>query len=253
MKLLGLIGFPLTHSRSPQLFQQFFQNESLQNWDYRLFPLEDIIKLPELLQAESGLCGLNVTVPYKTMVLPFLNELSPEAAQICAVNTITIQNIEGKKWLKGYNTDVAGFLALIGDIALPQDSEALILGTGGSSKAVAFALTQIGIPYTLVSRIPIETQLGYRNLDKDSIEKHKLIINTTPIGMWPNTAVYPEIPYEFIGPSHICIDLIYNPEMTLFLSLAQEKGALVKNGSKMLAKQAEKAWELFKLATTNPV
>lgn len=235
---LGLIGYPLTHSFSPSHFAEKFKTLNIQNSEYLAYSIDEIGKINEIF--ESGVTGLNVTIPYKEQVIPFLDELSEEATEIGAVNTIKIEN--GRK--VGYNTDVYGFqaslLELIGDTKIEK---ALILGSGGASKAVKFVLNKLGIEYKIISRK--QMYLTYDKLDAKIIQEHKLIVNTTPLGMYPNVDNCPLIPYDGITKQHFLYDLVYNPEKTLFLMKGESAGCSIKNGNDMLVLQAEKSWEIW--------
>lgn len=246
MPLLGLIGNPLSHSRSPELFSEIFLREGLTDWNYQLFPLQNIYELQELLLNNKNLRGLNVTIPFKTAVLPLLNQISSEASAIGAVNTISIRRSGDELQLKGYNTDVFGFEELLIHAGALNVKNALILGSGGAAKAVGYVLKKYTIPHSTVSRNPIKNQIHYNNVNASIIETHDLIINTTPLGMHPNTESFPPIPFQYISSSHIVIDLVYNPESTLFMEKATNYGAKAFNGMIMLHKQAEKAWNIFK-------
>lgn len=243
--LFGIIGFPLAHSFSPAYFKKKFAEH---NTDavYEPFLLNTIEELPALLQANPTLQGLNVTIPYKEAVLPYLDELDSTAAEIGAVNCIAFKN--GKK--KGYNTDCIGFEQSLVPFLQPQHTHALILGTGGSSKAVAYALKLLGITYRLVSRAKQTDYLVYEELTPEIIDQHKLIINTTALGMYPNVESAPALSYDAIGAQHLLYDLIYNPEETLFLSRGKEQGAAIKNGFEMLQLQADASWDIWS-ATRN--
>ena len=248
MKLLGLIGYPLSHSFSKKYFTQKFENEGLtHDWEYELFPIESIEQLPDLLRGHPNLVGLNATIPYKEDVIYWLDELDETAEVIGAVNCIQI--IDGK--LKGYNTDYYGFQKSLLDLLhnpSPKenlDIKALILGTGGSAKAVGYALKKLEIPYLSVSRHISEHGLTYQDLDEAVMASHQLIVNCTPLGMSPNTDGCPPIPYEYIDYQHFMYDLIYNPEETTFMKKGKERGAKVKSGLDMLYFQAEKGWEIW--------
>ena len=234
----GLIGFPLTHSFSARYFTDKFNREYITDCLYENYPIESIEELPSLIKQEN-LSGINVTIPYKESVIEYLDAIDSAAEAIGAVNCIKIS--DGK--LTGYNTDVYGFSEslkkFIGDTKL----KALILGTGGSSKAVAFALGQMNIPYQFVSRRKKAEWLSYQELTAYIIREHQLIINTTPIGMFPQSEARPEISYEHLTTDHYLFDLIYNPEETQFLSQGKQHGTHTKNGLEMLYIQAEKAWE----------
>jgi shikimate dehydrogenase len=245
-RLFGLIGYPLSHSFSKRYFTAKFEREGIEGCAYELFPLEEIGALPGLLERYPHLRGLNVTIPYKEQVIPYLDELDAGATAIGAVNTI--KRAEGR--LFGYNTDVHGFdQSLRGFLqetgAKPGQLQALVLGTGGSSKAVAFALRQLGIGFRFVSRSPGPGELSYQDLDAALIRQHGLIINTTPLGMSPQVESCPPLPYSALGPGHLLFDLVYNPALTTFLARGQAQGAAVKNGLEMLEMQAERAWEIW--------
>lgn len=245
MKCLALIGYPLSHSFSKGYFTEKFQQLGIADqWQYDNFSIETIEKLLDILRGYSNLVGLNVTIPYKEAVLPFLHEIDPQAAAIGAVNCIKITN--GK--LKGYNTDAIGFekslLGLIGERPT-YDFKALILGTGGAAKAVGFSLKKLGIPYVFVSRKAKEDVLSYENLDAELLKTHRLIINTTPLGMSPHTEGCPPIPYQLIDNQFFMYDLIYNPKETTFLRRGREQGAAIKAGLDMLYLQAEAGWAIW--------
>lgn len=243
MKKLGLIGYPLSHSFSKRYFQEKFLKQGIQGYEYELYSLESISLFPELLNKETHLVGLNVTIPYKQSILPYLDELSQAAQQIGAVNTILIKN--GKKI--GYNTDYIGFqeslISFVGDQL--SKIQALVLGTGGASKAVQEALKSLQIPFLLVSREASDLAICYQNLQAKHLQEHLLIINTTPLGMYPDTEKFPDIPYEAISKEHFLYDLVYNPAETIFLKKGKEKSAKTKNGLEMLYLQAEAAWKIW--------
>ncbi len=236
----GIIGYPLTHSFSPDYFSEKFSRERI-HARYRKFELESVHDFPALLQSYPDLKGLNVTLPHKTDVIPYLDLLDEDAAAIGAVNCIDIK--QGK--LKGYNTDVTGFEKSLIPLLRPQHSKALILGTGGGALAVAYVLRRLGIPYRFVSRNQKGNVITYAGLEKELIGTHTLIVNTTPAGMYPHTGACPSIPYEFLTPVHLLYDLIYNPAETKFLSQGKEQGAAAKNGLEMLCLQAEASWEIW--------
>ena len=236
----GLIGYPLEHSFSPAYFKMKFMSQHI-DAVYELFPLETISGFTGLLESHPGLEGLNVTTPYKEAVMPSLHQLDEVAREIGAVNCIAIKN--GKT--KGYNTDAMGFEKSLNPLLKPQHNHALILGTGGSSKAVAYALTQLGIPFQKVSREKSEGTLTYSELSADIISHHKLIVNTTPSGMYPNVDAVPPFPFDHVSSHHLLFDLIYNPEETKFLVMGRERGAVTKNGFEMLQLQAEASWGIW--------
>lgn len=235
----GLIGFPLSHSFSPKWFSEKFAAEGI-DATYKAFPLENIESINDLL-ANYPLKGLNVTIPYKTGVIDFLDELSPEVGTIGAVNCIDIRN--GKR--KGYNTDIIGFEQSLTPLLQPHHAKALVLGTGGAAKAVNYVLDKLGIERQSVSRNKTETTLTYQDLTEEIISSHTLIINTTPLGMPPNEDDAPPIPYNHITEKHLLYDLIYNPEETKFLQLGKQQRATTKNGHEMLILQAEASWNIW--------
>jgi shikimate dehydrogenase len=237
----GLIGYPLTHSFSAGYFSKKFAAENSSDV-YRNFPIEDIGLFPQLLAATKDLQGLNVTIPYKQKVIPFLDHLSDEARAIGAVNCIHI--VDGKT--KGYNTDVTGFRESLQPLLRPHHKQALILGTGGASLAVAYALQQLHIPFQKVSRTPAANECSYEALDEAVIATHTLIINTTPLGMFPATDSFPPIPYHLLTARHLLYDLVYNPEETLFLTFGKQHGATIKNGLEMLHLQADAALAIWR-------
>ena len=243
MKKFGLIGYPLSHSFSVGYFAEKFTRENIRDCEYLNFPIDSITEFSGLIRSNSELCGLNVTIPYKEQVIPFLDEIETTAKRIGAVNTIKFILSRDKKILKGFNTDIYGFSEALREIMSKKVENALILGTGGASKAVAFSLDEMGIKYSFVSRKT--GHLAYSNLDKSIIDQHKLIINTTPLGTYPDIDVFPDIPYRFLTSSHILFDLIYNPAETVFLRKGREQGARIVNGLRMLHLQAEKSWEIW--------
>jgi shikimate dehydrogenase len=241
MRLFGLIGFPLSHSFSKKYFTEKFEKEGLKDCSYENFAIPSIDELKKIL-ATPGLEGLNVTIPYKEKVIPFLFQASPVVKKIKACNCIRIKN--GR--LFGYNTDIAGFEKSLKKNWNPfLHSHALILGTGGSAKAVRYVLDKYDIKFKQVSRKPSADSYSYEQLTKNIISKYKLIINTTPLGMYPNVVEAPPIPYEFLTNEHFLFDLIYNPAKTLFLKKGEEQGAFIQNGYDMLVEQAEVNWKLW--------
>jgi shikimate dehydrogenase len=243
-KKFGLIGSTLSHSFSKSYFDEKFFREGLRDYHYDLYPLQNVDELKKLLQENPELTGLNVTIPYKEQVLKFLNDIDPTAKKIGAVNVIKIQN--GK--LTGFNTDSDAFYETI-EKWFPNipNAKALILGTGGSSKAVQQALKKLDIHFEIVSRDSKQGQHTYESLEKNGkpLEEANLIINTTPLGMAPNTNQFPPINYELISSHHYVYDLIYNPARTMFIQKAEMRGATIKNGLEMLHIQAEKAWAIW--------
>lgn len=243
-KVFGLIGAAVSHSFSKSYFDEKFFREGLRDYHYELFPLTNIKEIEKLLKDTKGLSGLNVTIPYKEQVIKYLDEVDGFAKKIGAVNVIKIK--DGK--LKGFNTDSDAFFETV-EKWLPKDKnlKALILGTGGSSKAVQEALKKLNVGYKLVSREKKKGDLTYEDLEKNPsiIEESLLIINTTPLGMSPNTETMPPIDFEQISPNHYVYDLIYNPARTMFLQKAEMCNAKIKNGLEMLHIQAEKSWMIW--------
>jgi shikimate dehydrogenase len=241
-KRFGLLGRNISYSFSKGYFTEKFNKEHFEGCTYENFDIQEINDFTELVKINPDLNGLNVTIPYKEAVIPFLDKLSKNAAQIGAVNTIKFTK-KGK--LKGYNTDYYGFKKSLQPLLEPHHKKALILGTGGASKGVAFALDQLDITYTFVSREAKENCIDYSLINATTFDNYQIIINCTPVGTSPNIDAFPLIPYEFFTEKHIAYDLIYNPAETTFLSKAKEKGAQIKNGLDMLIFQAEKAWKIW--------
>jgi shikimate dehydrogenase len=244
MRKFGLIGYPLGHSFSGKYFTEKFHRTAIDDCTYSNFEISSIAELPEILE-DPELVGLNVTIPYKESVIPFLHEKHPVVKEIAACNCIKI--VKGQ--LTGYNTDVIGFESSLIEKLTVKDARALILGTGGSSKAVAWVLNKKGIKFLFVSRNKSDgaRRITYDELNQDILDAHTLIINTTPLGMEPKTGDCPPIPYQWVGSDHYLFDLIYNPVKTLFLEKGEEAGARIKNGSDMLAIQAEASWNIWNL------
>ncbi|MFV5697508.1 shikimate dehydrogenase family protein [Flavobacterium sp. ZT3R17] len=241
-KRFGLLGRNINYSFSKGYFTDKFNNENFTGCTYENFDIPEISSFPEIIKNTSDLKGLNVTIPYKEAVIPFLDKLSKNATQIGAVNTIKITK-KGK--LKGYNTDYYGFKKSLEPLLQPHHKKALILGTGGASKGVAFALDELGILYTFVSREAKEDTIDYDRINATTFDNYQIIINSTPVGTSPNVDAFPLIPYEFFTDKHIAYDLIYNPAETQFLKRAAAQGAQIKNGLDMLIFQAEKAWKIW--------
>lgn len=237
----GLIGRNISYSFSKGYFTKKFQDANLSGYSYENFDLHRIEEFTKLLQTTKNLKGINVTIPYKEEIIPFLTELDKTADKIGAVNTLKFT----KNGLIGYNTDSYGFEKSLVPLLKKQHKKALILGTGGASKAVAHVLGELGISYLFVSRNPKENQISYQDLSQNILETYSLIINCSPLGTYPNIEAKPEIPYQHITPSHLLYDLIYNPEKTAFLMEGEKRGASIYNGLAMLQLQAEKAWEIW--------
>lgn len=241
-KRFGLVGRNISYSFSKGYFTDKFNNENFAGCTYENFDIPEISAFTEVIKNTSDLKGLNVTIPYKETVIPFLGKLSKKATLIGAVNTIKITK-KGK--LKGYNTDYYGFKKSLKPLLQPHHKKALILGTGGASKGVAFALDELDITYTFVSREAKENGIDYDRINATTFDNYQIIINATPVGTSPNTDAFPLIPYEFFTENHIAYDLIYNPAETQFLKKAKQQGAQIKNGLDMLIFQAEKAWKIW--------
>ena len=246
MKTYGLVGYPLGHSFSQDYFTKKFTAENI-DAQYLNFQIEDIELFPEKVLTVDGLSGLNVTIPYKQKVMAYLDEIDETAQKVGAVNVVKIIRNGSNVRLRGCNSDVVGFENSLKPLLKPCHTNAYILGTGGASKAVRYVLEKLGIDYQFVSRTADAANniLSYQQLTNELIENHKLIVNCTPLGMSPKTDACPAIPYEAIGPDHLCFDLIYNPEVTLFLQKARQQGATIKNGLDMLIGQANRAWEIW--------
>lgn len=240
MRTFGLLGRNIDYSFSRKYFSKKFENENI-DARYQNFDIESIKIFPEILH-KNVISGLNVTIPYKVEVIPFLDHLDPHAAKIQAVNTVKFEK-DGS--LCGYNTDYWGFLEALKPHLEPHHEKALILGTGGASKAVAYALKLLEIDFTFVSRNPQDGQFSYEMLNRDIIESYNLILNSTPLGTFPEVDRHPAIPFENIGKKHLIFDLIYNPSETKLMQLAAQKGAVTVNGLRMLELQAEKAWSIW--------
>lgn len=246
MEHYGLLGFPLGHSFSAQYFTEKFEKLKI-DADYKNFEFESIDHAFSELEKIEGLRGFNVTIPYKEKIIPFLNSISPEAASIGAVNAVRVEyDRNNKKYFKGYNTDIIGFVKSISPL-LNKDIHkyALILGTGGASKAIAKGLEKIGIGITFVSRNSNDKSITYQDLQNDIIAKNKVIVNCTPVGMYPNIYECPQIPYNYLTHEHLLYDLVYNPLETEFLKRGKTIGCLTKNGLEMLHLQAEAAWNIW--------
>lgn len=243
MKRYGLIGHPLKHSQSRFYFNEKFEHEGL-DCRYQHFDLKSIEEIHEVMETYPDLCGFNVTIPYKEAIIPLLDEIDPTANEVGAVNVVTIQN--GR--LKGYNTDVYGFSQLLERALKGKEVEhALVLGTGGASKAVRYVLKQKNIPFSAVSRSPEKGDFTYETLTDEILRQNHLIINTTPLGMAPKFDDFPDLHYQALSNKHILIDLIYNPKETAFMELGRTWGAKVYNGWQMFEEQAKKTWEIFQL------
>jgi len=245
MKKYGLIGFPLTHSFSKRYFTEKFETEKIDS-TYENFEIDDISKFPEIIKNNPEIIGLNVTIPYKEKVIPFLNELNDSSREIGAVNTVKITPTESSVFLKGFNTDTFGFETSLKPLLTEHHKKALILGTGGASKALKYVLTKLGIEFISASIEELkENEIRYEEIDEKMMSERLLIINATPLGTYPKTEAFPNIPYQFITEKHLLFDLVYNPEVTQFMAKKKKKGATVKNGYEMLLNQAIKSYEIW--------
>lgn len=243
MRRFGLIGRPLVHSASAAYFTEKFNREGLTDCEYSLYEIESIEALPGLLERFPELCGLNVTIPYKREVIACLDSVSHEAQAIGAVNCIR-RTADGR--LEGHNTDIVGLRASLDELlgaAAPE--QALILGTGGASQAVQYALAERDIPFALVSREAAKGNYTYDDLPCEVVESSKLIINASPVGTYPNVDAAPRIPYAYLTPDHFLLDLVYNPPLTRFLEYGRQRGAHTLNGQRMFEEQAEASWRIW--------
>ncbi|MSQ79491.1 MAG: shikimate dehydrogenase [Flavobacteriaceae bacterium] len=250
-KLFGLMGYPLGHSYSKDFFTQKFQEDGLAGYTYKLFSLSNIKQFPELVMRQPDLCGLNVTIPYKREIMLYMDHLDSTAEAVGAVNCIKIRKTKGDILFKGYNTDVLGFeKSLLEFLGTEKIDRALVLGTGGSAAAVCFVLRKMGIGFTSVSRTKTEEAIGYEEITQETIATHQLLVNCTPIGMFPDVDACPEITFKQLTTNHFCFDLVYNPAETLFLKKANETNCHTQNGLDMLKYQALESiaiWENTKV------
>ncbi len=242
MRKFGLIGKTLKHSFSASYFASKFERENIADCSYELFELEKIEDVLSLLERETELCGFYITIPYKQQIFPYLDSIDVEAERIGAVNCVKIEN--GK--LKGYNTDIFGLRSSIAKLLNGSFVDrALVLGTGGASSAVQYMLAEMGVEFELVSRDPLKATITYSTLSTEDITRSKLIINTTPLGTYPDVDSAPQLPYAYVSPSHFLFDLVYNPPLTQFLSYGEQRGAKILNGETMLLAQAEESWRIW--------
>ena len=243
-KRFGLIGKNISYSFSKNYFTEKFKLLDLKQSEYVNYDLEKIEDFSKSVLADKDILGgLNVTIPYKERIMPYLDEIDDEARSIGAVNTIKILS---SGMLRGYNTDAYGFETSLKSCWKGDEKGALILGTGGASKAIAYVLHQLDIPFLFVSRTKSDAQtIAYQDVDESQLLEHELIINCSPLGTYPDIDAKPDLPYEFLTERHLLFDLIYNPELTAFLKMGLESGAIVKNGSDMLKHQADRAWEIW--------
>lgn len=244
MKKFGLIGFPLTHSFSQKYFTNKFEQEGINDAQYHLLSLADINDFPQILE-DTAFRGINVTIPHKIAVLPFLDEIDPDAKGVGAVNCIKIVQDGNQKKLIGYNTDAYGFQNSIAPLLEVHHQKALILGNGGAAKAVKYVFDKLGINYKVVSRTAQQGMFTYEDLTQEVLNAYHIIVNTSPLGTYPNVEEFPNIPYQFVTNKHILYDLVYNPAETAFLAKGKANGAKTKNGYEMLELQAIKSWEIW--------
>ena len=245
MKKFGLIGYPLGHSFSKNFFNEKFHSELI-DAEYVNFEIPDIKDLEKVIASNPNLEGFNVTIPYKEQVIAYLNEIDKDAEAIGAVNVVKISHVKGKTILKGYNSDVLGFTQSIESMLEPQHKKALILGTGGASKAINYSLRKLGLETLFVSRSrKSENTIMYEDITPEIMDEYKVIVNCTPVGMYPLADECPDIPYDCLTPQHLLYDLLYNPDTTLFMKKGQDNGATVKNGLEMLLLQAFGSWDIW--------
>ncbi len=244
MDKYGLIGDKLGHSFSKNFFNEKFENENV-DAEYLNFEIPSIEELKAVLDTNPELKGLNVTMPYKQQIIPYLNDITKEAKEIDAVNVVKVTRKKGKIYLKGYNSDVIGFRNSLKPLLEPCHKKALILGTGGASKAVAYGLKSLGLEYQYVSRAKKDECITYEEITPEVVDEYKVIVNCTPLGMYPNFETCPQLPYSALNNRNLLYDLIYNPDETLFLSKGRAQGAITKNGLEMLLLQAYASWEFW--------
>ncbi len=245
MKKYGLLGYPLTHSFSKRFFTEKFETENIDS-TYDNFEIDNIDKFPKVVKTNPEVVGFNVTIPYKEQVIRFLDELNDSAREIGAVNTIRVKREGDNVYLKGFNTDTHGFETSLSPLLKDHHKKALILGTGGASKALKYVLNKLGIDFISASIEELkEKEIRYEDIDEQMMHERLLIINATPLGTYPKVDTFPNIPYEFITKKHLLFDLVYNPEETQFMAKGKAQGAAVKNGYEMLLNQALKSYEIW--------
>ena len=246
MRKFGLIGFPLGHSFSKQYFTDKFISESIPDCSYENFELKNLDKIRDLVQHDPDICGLNITIPYKSEIIEYLNDADNEAVEIGAVNVLKIKREKNRPVLKGFNTDIFGFReSLTSHLHGRKINNAIILGTGGSSKAIAHVLKKAGIRLILISRSPGRGYITYNDLTDKMLIENELIVNATPLGMFPEIDKKPDLNYRCLNENHILFDLVYNPSVTAFLKKGKEQGCKIIGGLEMLHLQAEKSWEIW--------
>ena len=244
MDKYGLIGYPLTHSFSRDYFNEKFENEGI-DATYINYEILSVEELPEIVHTTLELRGLNVTIPYKEQVMPLLDSISPEAEAVGAVNVIKVIRDKDNVILRGYNSDVIGFIKSLEPLLEPHHRKALVLGTGGAGKAVFYGLRQLGLEACYVSRTKKPGCLTYEEVTPAMMKEYNVIVNCTPMGMLPNVGTYPPLPYEAMDSHTLLYDLVYNPEQTLFLKKGEARLATTKNGLEMLLLQAFAAWDIW--------
>jgi len=245
MRKFGLIGYPLGHSFSHKYFSEKFTRENITDCSYNNYPLKTLDRFPHLISKDPELYGLNVTIPYKTEILKYVDETGPEIKEIGAINVLKIKRIAGQISIYGYNSDVTGIRDSLISFVKSRIKSALILGTGGSSRAVRYALAEMGLKITIVSRTDKPGCITYKQISPEKLGKTDIIVNTTPLGMYPDITSLPDIDYSLLNENHILFDLVYNPEITSFLKMGQERGCKIITGMKMLCSQAERSWEIW--------
>jgi shikimate dehydrogenase len=245
MRKFGLIGFPLGHSFSQKYFAEKFEREKITGCSYENFPIRSIEEFPDLIKKNPDICGLNVTIPYKTDILKYVNIAEDTVDQVGAANVLKVKRENGKIYITAHNSDVNGIRDSLIPCARGKAKKALILGTGGSSKAVQWTVRKMGCEAILVSRNARPGVLSYKDIDGELIRSVDLIINTTPLGMYPDVSTMPELDYSLLSGKHVLFDLVYNPEMTEFLKRGKEQGCKIITGMKMLRSQADRSWEIW--------
>ena len=245
MRHFGLIGYSLRHSFSKSFFDNKFLKEGIRDVEFFNFEIEAIEYLPKLIQNSPQLCGFTVTIPYKTAILPFVDATTEEVKKTGALNVVKISRKHNNIMLYGYNTDIYGFEKSLLNHIKSYHNKALVLGMGGAGKAAGFVLEKLGIDYKYVTRTYHKDAFLYETLSEEIISSYPLIINATPLGMFPNSDSFPIIPYKGMGNKHFLFDMVYNPDLTLFLKKGKDHGAFVQNGYEMLCYQAEEAWRIW--------
>ena len=245
MRKFGLIGYPLGHSFSKKYFTEKFLRENISDCSYDNYPLADINQFKKLVSGDIDLCGLNVTIPYKSEIIIFLDSIDPEAKEIGAVNVLKIKRLHGATKLLGFNSDVTGIRDSLFPFINDSVRNAIVLGTGGSSRAVCYALKKYGLTITQISREKKSGMYTYSDINAEMLENTELLVNTTPLGMFPDVKGKPDINYSLLSDKHILFDLVYNPEITSFLKMGMAQGCTIISGIKMLHSQAERSWEIW--------